>query len=375
MLSESIWRFVFKMMISRVKSAFFNGQAFLLKCIAATERYAVERLWRSRFRSVAIDIGESHKQTSVACCGCANAGKSALLNALLEDDVLPSGAVATTRCMCHLHHSTLSFVAWRTGKDVPEACSLVFEKLALQCNLVSMPGENDNVRFFVGRKRRVSALLGTIMQELSLLMKAPMTPICLTLGIPFPLELRQFSLIDLPSVDFMNNDELALNAGLSLPDVVLYVLDAEQVGRRDDEQTLQRLRTMKKGILLVMNKADTLPENYADVSAEETQRLFGMYPLACSAALFQASLQLKGWFMSMTRYMKAIKHLNLFPYVQTVGSCAFWNKNKLIKLLRKESRRDEILFRLVKCAENRNTHTDMELDKFGPAIASPLQNC
>lgn len=197
----------------------------------------------------------------VAVVGEFNAGKSTFLNALLGEDVAPTGVLPTT--------ATLHWVAW-----APDA----FARVLVQ-------NGSDRVVPHGGLKaalKSVTAAGGTVLRVF----------------IYAPIErLKRIEILDTPGFNAPDPAHLrAARSAFEEAAVVLWLFDATAPMKESERRTLTEAQALGVPVLVLVNKADRVaPSDHATILAHVTEGLreSGIHSLA-PPVLFSARMALSG---------------------------------------------------------------------------------
>lgn len=178
--------------------------------------------------SVARDL---ERPLRVAIVGEFNAGKSTLINALLADDVAPTGILPTTATINHLVWAPDRFVRIER-RDGGDDRVVPHQKLAAAIDEIG-PAEVRRVTIYA------------------------------------PLELlRKIELVDTPGFNSPDPRHAeAARAAFKDAHVVLWLLDATQPLKASEKTELDGIRTLNLPLVVLVNKIDRLPNDEALVEA------------------------------------------------------------------------------------------------------------
>jgi cellulose synthase operon protein C len=204
---------------------------------------------------------ERERPLRVAVVGEFNAGKSTFLNALLGEDVAPTGVLPTT--------ATLHWVAW-----APDP----FARVVVQ-------GAPDRVVPHADLKATLAALRDAGARVARVYIYAPIE------------RLKRVEILDTPGFNAPDPDHLAAaRAAFDEAHVAIWLLDATHPMKETERQVLAEIQALGMPVQILANKADRLkPDERAAVLAHVREGLAAVGLRSQAEPLaFSARLSLKG---------------------------------------------------------------------------------
>lgn len=201
------------------------------------------------------------RKTRVSLCGRFNAGKSALINAILSDDIVTSKAIPSTGVITRIYYDDIekfSFIR-HAGEKI--------DKITISNTQLHEYTVKDN---FQGGENVIN-----IHQ--------------VDIGLPNEL-LRNIDLYDTPGLDDDKRMDTRTHTHLNKSDFIVFVIDVLQL--RDLHELLMRYyNRLGKNVIFVANKMDALDENEQKEIIELAKVYYSGYynPLTYNSDIFFVS--------------------------------------------------------------------------------------
>jgi len=285
-----------------------------------------------------------NRPLSVAVVGEFNAGKSTLVNALLGEEVLPTGVLPTTAHTCYIQYGPRKTARVHYRNDAPDDWDIDVE-----------PGEILEVNFEEAR-RRMEEHTDRI-DHLEFLYPHP--------------QLRSIHFRDTPGFNALEegHDVTAADA-LEDAEAILWVFDAKQTLTRTEFDRLTEIPESADRLVLVLNKIDAL----ADEDLEELEayvddvigaEIAGAFPISAKEAIENARTAPSGGEAEPSDRFEAFRDFLESRFVQRAGH---------IKTLEVQRRLRELVDDLERRVDEL-VETFDELQSEADELAAWLEDC
>ena len=215
---------------------------------------------------------------TVALAGEFSSGKSTLINALLENEILPSGDRPLTSINVQIQHSEKSYIRITWNKDLTPINQRIFlAKYAYwlhswrQLNFISPQRELHCDSVKVTKIRNFLQKLETERKSASIYAADSVE-----IGIPFPEQWKKVCFIDVPGSGAINSVQKQILNTYKNQYILLYIVDAQRIGSNLSNDLIQQYSQLGAKVLVVVNKWDTIPRKEQEAKIEEVEECYGV---------------------------------------------------------------------------------------------------
>lgn len=224
-----------------------------------------------------INLAENNYIT-VALAGEFSAGKSTLINALLEEEILPSGDRPLTSINVQIKHSEKSYIRITWNKELTPIRRRIFlakyaywlrswrqfNLISPQCELFCESVKVSKIREFLKNLEEERKTANVYAAD------------SIEIGIPFPKQWRQVRFIDVPGSGAITSKQELIQASYKEWYVLLYVIDAQHIGSKLSEELIQKYSQQDSKQLVIINKWDTIPKKEQQAKLNEVKECYGV---------------------------------------------------------------------------------------------------